>query len=82
MPIENSSLNDSAALTESNAGYTGGTGSGNDPSLATLKAGFASLPDPETPMHWMPQNADDGENYVGNPRERGGFLTRPAGWER
>jgi hypothetical protein len=81
MTIENSTLNTSAALPASDASYTGGSG-GNDPSLATLKAGFAKLADPETPMHWLPQNADNGENYVGNPRERGGFCDRPQGWER
>lgn len=82
MTIENSTLNDSAALPASDTSYSGASGTGNSPSLATLKAGFAKLPDPEAVPHYLPQNADDGENYVGNPLERGGFLTRPEGWER
>ena len=82
MTIENAELNTSAALHDSDASYTGASGTGNDPSMATLKKGFAKLADPETPPHYLPQNTDDGENYVGNPLERGGFLTRPEGWER
>jgi hypothetical protein len=82
MTIENSTLNDSAALPSSDIGYSGASGDGNDPSMAALKAGFAKLPDPETPANYLPQNANDGENYVGSPFERGGFLTRPQGWER
>jgi hypothetical protein len=82
MTIENAELNTSAALPDSDTGYSGGSGSGNDPSLTALKAGYAKLPDPDAPPHYLPQNADDGENYVGNPLQRGGFLTRPEGWER
>lgn len=82
MTIENSTLNDSAALPVSDASYSGASGDGNSPSLTTLKTGFAKTPDPEAAPSYLPQNADDGENYVGNRQERGGFLTRPEGWER
>lgn len=82
MTIENAELNNSAALRDSNASYTGASGTGNDPSMAALKAGYLKVDDPEVPPRYLPQNTDDGENYVGNPLERGGFLTRPEGWER
>lgn len=83
MTIENAELNTSAALKESSTSYTGNSGSGNDPGMTALKAGFSKLPDPEAPPHYLPQNADDGENYVGNPFEHGGgFAKRPQGWER
>lgn len=82
MTIENSTLNDSAALPESTASYGDPSGTGNDPSMATLKAGFKRLAEPEVAPRYLPQNADDGENYIGAPLERGGFLTRPEGWER
>lgn len=82
MTIENAELNTSAALPDSDTGYSGGSGSGNDPSMAVLKAGFAKLPDPEVAPRYLPQNADDGENYVGNPLDRGGFCSRAEGWER
>lgn len=80
--IENSELNTSGPLKSSDAGLTGGSGDGNDPSLADLAKGYTALPDPEAVPHWLPQNADDGENYVGNPLDRGGFAGRPEGWER
>lgn len=82
MTIENAELNTSAALPDSDTSYSGASGDGNAPSMATLKAGFARLPAPEVAPRYLPQNTDDGENYVGNPLERGGFLTRPEGWER
>lgn len=82
MTIENAELNTSAALTESSVSYSGASGDGNEPSMATLKAGFAKIDKPEVAPRYLPQNTDDGENYVGNPLERGGFLARPEGWER
>jgi hypothetical protein len=83
MTIENSTLNDSAALPNSNASLTGGSGDGNSLSLADLAKGYSSLPAPERIPHWLPQNADDGENYVGDPfGERGGAAGRPHGNER
>ena len=82
MTIENSELNTSDALPDSDTSYTGASGTGNDPSMAALKAGFAKVDDPEVAPRYLPQNTDDSENYVGNPLERGGFLTRPEGWER
>lgn len=83
MPVEKSDLLTSGPLHASNAGYLGGSGSGNDLPLADLQQGFSKLPDPDTPPAFYPQNADDGENYVGDPFNPGhGFLTRPEGWER
>lgn len=82
MPIENSELNTSGALPASNAGLTGASGDGNDPSLHDLAQGYSVLPKPDSAPSWLPQNADDGENYVGNPFTRGGFAGRPEGSER
>jgi hypothetical protein len=83
MTIENSELNKSGPLKSSNASLTGGSGTGNDLSLADLARGFSKEPDPETVPHWLPQNADDGENYVGDIfAERPGFAHRPRGNER
>ena len=82
MTIENSELNTSGALRSSNAGLTGGTGDGNKLLVADLAKGFTALPDPADAPAWLPQNADDGETYIGNPLDRGGFVTRPEGWER
>ena len=84
MTVENSELNKQVALRESTASLVGGSGDGNDPSLADLKRGFLSVDDPEHVPHYLPQNDDSGTNYV-NPyerMERGGFLTRPEGHER
>ncbi|MGZ8317501.1 MAG: hypothetical protein ACXWVD_00230 [Telluria sp.] len=41
--IETSELNKGRALRESNAGYTGGSGDGNDLPLADLKQGYTDL---------------------------------------
>jgi hypothetical protein len=83
MTIENSELNKSGALPSSNANKTGASGDGNDPSLADLTQGFSKQAAPEKIPHWLPQNADDGENYVGDTfGERGGFAGRPRGSER
>lgn len=82
MTIENAELNTSAVLRDSDTSYQGGSGNGNDPSMATLKAGYAKLPAPDVPPRYLPQNTDDGENYIGNPLDRGGFASRPEGWER
>lgn len=83
MTIENSELNKSGPLKASTASLTGGSGSGNDLSLADLARGFSKEPDPEQVPHWLPQNADDGENYVGDTfGDRGGFAHRPKGIER
>lgn len=81
MTIENSTLNDGAALPSSDTSYSGASGDGC-PDQVTLKRGFAKLPDPEAVPHYLPQNSDNGDTYVGDPMERGGFLTRPEGWER
>lgn len=81
--IENSKLNTSGPLPDgTEASMSGGSGDGNSPSMAALRRGFLATPDPETPPRWLPQNADDGENYVGDGMVDGGFLTRPEGWER
>lgn len=83
MTIENSELNKSGPLKSSNDGLSGASGTGNDPSLADLAKGFSDVPAPEKVPHWLPQNADDGENYVGDTfGERGGFAGRPRGSER
>jgi hypothetical protein len=83
MTIENSELNRSGPLKSSNDGLTGGTGTGNDPSVSDLGKGFSTVAAPEKVPHWLPQNADDGENYVGDIfGERGGFAGRPRGSER
>jgi hypothetical protein len=82
MTIENAELNTSATLKESDTSYSGGSGDGNDPSLTALKAGYAKVADPAKVPHYLPQNTDDGENYVGDPFERGGFCDRPQGWQR
>jgi hypothetical protein len=82
MTIENSDLNTSGALPASNGSLTGASGDGNDPSLADLAKGFSTVPAPEAVPTWMPQNANDGENYVGDPFDRGGFAGRPMGRER
>jgi len=83
MSIENSDLNTSGPLASSNDGLTGGTGTGNDPSVSDLARGYSTQPAPESIPHWLPQNADDGENYVGDVfGERGGFAGRPRGSER
>jgi hypothetical protein len=70
MTIENSTLNEGPALRESNAAYTGASGDGC-PDVATLKRGFAELADPQPQL-----------TYFGEGVNRGGFLTRPQGWER
>ena len=80
--VENSVLNTDGMLPDSDAGLTGASGDGNDPSLASLKQGFISDAPPPAIPPWLPQNADDGENYIGNPLTRGGFAGRPEGWER
>jgi hypothetical protein len=83
MTIENSELNKSGPLKSSNSSFDGASGTGNDPPQADLAQGFSHLPDPEKVPHWLPQNADDGENYVGEIfGERGGFAGRPRGNER
>lgn len=82
MTIENSDLNNSADLPASNDGLTGGSGDGNRLLLADLAQGYTRLDPPPLVPSWLPQNVDDGENYVGTPLDRGGFLTRPEGWER
>jgi hypothetical protein len=82
MTIENSDLNTSGALKSSNDGLTGGTGDGNDPSVADLARGFSAVTAPQAAPTWLPQNANDGENYVGDPYDRGGFAGRPMGRER
>jgi hypothetical protein len=83
MTIENSTLNDSAPLSNSNDSLTGGSGDGNSLSLADLARGYSSVSPPPPIPHWLPQNADDGENYVGDPfGERGGVVGRPRGSER
>jgi hypothetical protein len=70
LTIENSTLNDSRALRESNASYSGASGDGC-PDVATLKRGFAELPDPAPTFTPFAEALD-----------KGGFLTRPQGWER
>lgn len=83
MTIENSYLNRLDSLPESEEHLHLNSGDGNAPSLAALKRGFQRVADPATAPHFYPQNADDGENYVGNPfAPDGGFLGRPEGWER
>ena len=83
MTIENSALNTSGALKSSNESLTGASGDGNDPSQADLTKGFSNVAAPEKIPHWLPQNADDGENYVGDVfGDRGGFAGRPRGSER
>ena len=80
--VENSVLNDGKMLPSSNESLVGGSGDGNDPSLASLEQVFVSeSPLPVVPP-WLPQNADDGENYIGDPLTRGGFAGRPEGWQR
>lgn len=82
MTVENSELNTSDALPSSNTSLSGGSGNGNNLLLADLARGYTQ-PDPPAPVpSWLPQNVDDGENYIGDPLNRGGFLTRPEGWER
>lgn len=69
-------LNDSPALPESSESISGGTnGAVDGASTADLQRGFTKIPAPE-------QTNDSGENSVGNPYDRGGFLNRPQGWER
>lgn len=83
MTIENSELNKSGALKSSNEGLTGGSGDGNNPSVSDLAKGFSDVPAPEKSPGWMPQNACDGTNYVGDTfGERGGFAGRPTGNQR
>lgn len=82
MTVENSELNTSGALPSSNTGLSGGSGDGNSLLLADLAQGYTKPGAPAPVPSWMPQNVDDGENYVGDPLNRGGFLTRPEGWER
>jgi hypothetical protein len=83
MTIEKSELNSSGPLPSSNASLTGASGDGNSPAQGDLAKGFTKLADPEKVPHWLPQNADDGENYVGDVfAERGGFAGRPRGSER
>jgi hypothetical protein len=82
MTIENSELNSGEGLRNSNEGLKGGTGDGNRLVIADLARGFTTLPDPDEAPSYLPQNNDDGENYVGNMFDRGGFLKRPQGWER
>lgn len=75
MTIENSELNKSAALPESDASYTGGSnGAMGDASMANLKTGYSNPDEPDEP---------DGDfDDVAMLEKRGGFAERPAGWER
>lgn len=82
MSIENSDLNSGPGLPSSDASLTGGSGDGNSLALADLAKGYVVDPPPPTVPNWLPQNANDGENYVGNPIDRGGFAGRPQGFER
>lgn len=83
MSIENSDLNDGPNLKSSNAGLTGGSGDGNRFVIADLEQGYVKLDGPVRVPHFLPQNDDSGENYIGDPfNPPGGFLGRPEGWER
>lgn len=70
MTIENSTLNEGRALRESNASYSGASGDGC-PNMADLKRGFSELADPQ-----------HAHTPFAEAVERGGFLSRPQGWER
>lgn len=83
MSIENSDLNQGGALAASDASLTGASGDGNSPSHADLARGYSTVAAPAPVPSWLPQNADDGENYVGDTfGDRGGFAHRPKGIER
>jgi len=48
-----------------------------------LEKGFEPGPKTHQMYSWGGKREDsDGSTYIGNPRERGGFLTRPQGEER
>lgn len=77
-------LNDSADLPMGDDNLSDATGgSMGDLSTKDVRQGFSTMGVPNTQTVLPVDNEDDsGENYVGNPTERGGFLSRPEGWER
>lgn len=77
MPVENSELNTSGALRSSNAGLTGGTGTGNKLLVSDLAQGFTHEADPTDPFWRLPGD----EAAMVMPTD-GGFAGRPHGWER
>lgn len=75
MAVENSALNDSAALPESNDSMTGGSnGAMADTTMADLKAGYSDPDKPDEP--------DNDFDDVAMSEKRGGFVGRPEGWDR
>jgi hypothetical protein len=77
----NIDLNESDNLPASDDSLEGGTNGATAP-VRALRRGYAkfdALDGVDAPAR---REDDDGTNYVGDPYERGGFLTRPQGWER
>lgn len=72
-------LNKSPGLPSSSASYQGGSGGATDGvSAADLKRGYSR--GDHSHGEWDSFMPDD--NTDGNPRTRGGFLSRPQGEER
>lgn len=79
MTVEYSELNNSPDLPASNVSLTGGSGDGNRLLVSDLARGYTSTDDQHVvlPSFWLQEGL-----APSLPAERGGFLTRPAGWER
>ena len=74
-----SDLNQSKKLRSSSASYQGGSGGSLDGvSMADLKQGYSR----GDHSHGEYESFMPDDNTTGNPRARGGFLTRPQGEER